>query len=410
MRAQYLFYTGILFSSLDSFSLFASISTYTPFISVLFFSLYYLCHFRNISDLKFSKRRAYILLILLFCTLYSAYKGAFYYYDYKGFVNFVIQLAIAIILYKSFNCYFSHLDNAKYCKQFSRTFIKYTFPILVIGLFELLIFPFKDIYSSFISLFSYRVSLERIQLISGEPSWASRLLLIYLALIPLANYSRKTTIFLVSIGLLLLFATGSALGIICVGLYYTITYFKREYIFRYISICAIFLLLTPILYLKLSDYTQARIELLSQLDSNDIETLAVEAGSGAVMARLGNPVVAMYMGKDNILCGVGGGYFYYHYEEYLGRYFPNALNIRNIDSTGSTAKNLIARIFAETGLFGLIPFLWVLIWVYKMKVKSNTHLKGVFIAMILLTINFDTLFHIFPLLLFCFLLNFPSKE
>lgn len=410
MKASNLFYAGILFSSLDSFPLFSSVSTYAPFVSVLFFLLYYLCFFRNISDLRFSKHRAYILSILLFCVFYSAYKGIFYYHEYKGFVNFIIQLIIAVILYKSFNCYFSHLDNTKYCEQFSRAFIKYTIPILIIGLIEVVLLPFNGVYSTFVSLFSHRVTLERIQLISGEPAWASRLLLTYLALIPLANYPRRKRFLLVSIGLLLIFATGSSLGIICIGIYYAITYFKRKYILRYICIGSIFLLLAPIIYSKLSDYTKARIELLSQLDSSDIETLAVAAGSGSVMARLGSPILAYHMGMDNIAFGIGGGYYYYYFNEYLGEYFPDALRISNIDETGKTAKNLIARAFSETGLFGSIPLLLVLIWVYRNKIKSNSFLKGIFIAMILLTINFDNLFHIYPLLLFCFLFNLPTES
>ena len=209
------------------------------------------------------------------------------------------------------------------------------------------------------------------------------------------------------ISLLLLFATGSTLGIICVGIYYGNNLSNEQYIKYYALVFIIFLMIAPTLYNNLNNYTKERIELLCQLNSTDIETLAVSAGSGSVMARLGNPILASYMGIDNLIFGVGGGYYYYHHYDYLEKYFPKALNIKNVYETGTTAKNLFARIFAETGIIGLGVLIWILIWIYKFKVRNNIFLCGIFTAMLLLTLNFDNLFHIYPLLLFCFLLNIP---
>ena len=407
MKTNRYFYCGLVLSSLDSFPLFSSISTYSPYLSVIFFAIYYITTSKNILNFKFTKNNFIILIIILFALIYSLYNGLFIYYDIGGFTIFSVQLLIAIILYKSFNCYFKNLPKIDYIKTFAQNFIKFSIPIIIIGLIEILFFPFKNIYSSLLSIIEWRVTMERIQLVSGEPAWATRFLLTFIALIPLAKFSRKKHITLTLISLLLLFATGSTLGIICVGIYYGITYFNKQYIKYYALVFIIFLMIAPTLYNNLNNYTKERIELLCQLNSTDIETLAVSAGSGSVMARLGNPILASYMGIDNLIFGVGGGYYYYHHYDYLEKYFPKALNIKNVYETGTTAKNLFARIFAETGIIGLGVLIWILIWIYKFKVRNNIFLCGIFTAMLLLTLNFDNLFHIYPLLLFCFLLNIP---
>lgn len=410
MRSERLFYCGLLFSSLDSFPLFASVSTYGPYISVLFFLAYYISVSKKIHDFRFSKARFGVLLIILSTIIYSLAMGVFVYHEFKGFVNYLIQLTIAIVLYKSFNSYFTALDKDTYAETFSRLFIKASYAILVIGIVELLLFPFKGVYSSFVALFSWRVTPERIQLVSGEPAWATRFLLTYFALLPIARLKKKKAVRLYAIALLLLFATGSTLGLICVLLYFAITYFNKKYLKYYLAGSALLILMVPFIYANLNEYTKARIDVLMKLDSADIETIAVEAGSGSVMARLGNPVLAAYMGNDNFIMGVGGGYYYIHHYDYLAEYFPNAFKIKNIYETGVTAKNLFARIYAETGIIGIVCLICSLYYVYFRRARHNYLLRGVFMAMIFLTLNFDALFHIYPLLLFCFLLNYPQKK
>ena len=409
MSTKRLFYMGIMFSSLDSFPLFINISTYAPYFSVLFFALYLAINHRHIGT-SYSRNEFICLLAILLSYGISLLYGVFVYDDTSGFVSFFIQLTIAIVLYKSFNTYFRQIPTELYTERFARVFIKYNIPILAIGILEIMLMNNHGVYDSFVSLFSWRTTLGRIQLVSGEPAWASRLLLTMLALIPLARYGAMKTTFLTITSSLLLLATGSSLGILCAALYYLITYFKRRYIKYYIT-CAIFLsIMAPIIYNSLSYYTKSRLELLSQLSDNNIETLAVNAGSGSVMARIGNPIVGAYVGLKHPITGVGGGYYYQHHFDNLAQLFPSALSIPNVYETGTTPKNLLSRVFAETGLLGLLPLLFGLMWIYKHIISYNKQLLGVFICMLLLTINFDTLFHIYPLLLFCFLINYPYKQ
>lgn len=397
-----------MLSPVDSLPLFQGISMYAPYLAVLSFFIFYL---KSTKYLRQSKYRTIPFLIALFITftlIYSFYKGLFIYHDFKGFYNYSVQLIIAIILYKSFNCYFKSLSNSYYIETFADCFIKYSFPIILIGVLEMILLPFKNLYSSVMSIFSWRFT-DRLQLVSGEPAWASRFILTFISFIPLANFEHKKKNYLLILALLILLFTGSTLGIICVIVYFIIAYITQKNILYGCLIILLGLLASPIIYNQLNDYTKARIELLSKLDSSDVETLAVSAGSGSVMARLGNPVLAINMGNDNFLFGVGGGYYYINHYKYMDRVFPNALNIKNIYETGTTPKNLFARIYAETGFLGISIVILALIWLYNNKIHNNL-LRGIYFSMILLTLNFDSLFHIYPLMLFCFLLNIPSQN
>ena len=323
MSKNYLFYLGILFSSLDSFPIFLGISTYAPYFSVLFFIAYWIisCDFNKST---FTKKQFICFLISVSLFASSLFYGIFVYKDLSGFVNFSIQFTIAIILYKSFNCYFGKQDNSTYLQTFARTFITYNIPVLLVGIIELVLLRTGGLYHTFVSLFSWRVSIGRIQLISGEPAWAARLLLVLLALIPLANYSKRKQWYLTVTILILLLATGSSLGIICAFIYYVAVYFRKRYL-KYLIVCGLFILfLAPTIYEHLDDYTKARLELLTELQNSDIETLAVSAGSGSVMARLGNPILGIHVGLDNPIVGVGGGYYYKHHFLYLSEVFQSA--------------------------------------------------------------------------------------
>lgn len=409
MSARDIFHIGILASSLDSFPLFINISTYAPYFSVGLFTLYLIANRRYVSH-TYSRREFYCFGVIIVLYALSLFYGIFVYDDMSGFVNFSTQLTIAIVLYKSFNVYFRQMDAESYAPQFARTFIKYNIPILAIGIVEIVMMNNQGLYESFVSMFSWRVTPGRIQLLSGEPAWASRLLLVMMAFIPLANYNNMRTISLTVTSFLLMLATGSSLGILCAAVYYLVTYFNPKYFKYYISAVIFLILIAPIVYHSLNDYTKSRLELLSQLSDTDLETLAVSAGSGSVMARIGNPVVGAYVGLNHPIAGVGGGYYYQHHFDNLAKLFPTAFAIPNVYETGTTPKNLFSRIFAETGLLGLLPLLLCLKWILQKIISHNRQLVGVFICMLLLTINFDTLFHIYPLLLFCFLKNYPYQN
>lgn len=405
------FYLGLLFSSLDSFPLFASISTYAPFISIICFFIY--LSFENILKIKWNERKNLFALSIGFILwIYSFFNGIFIYSEFKGFISFTIQFICALILLISFNIYFKNLASLypkTYCESFANLFLKANFPILIIGLIEIVLINFPNIYNQILSFISHRVSLERIQLISGEPSWASRLILTLLVFIPFTSFAQKKKIRLYFITLLLLFFTGSTLGIICYVLYLILTYLKKENIKWIIITVLLGCILFPYIFKLLDPYTQKRLLLLSNLHNEDWLSIAVNSGSGSIMSRIGNPILGIYMGFDYWLLGVGGGYYSHFYSSYLANYFPEALSIGNIEVVGNSAKNLFCRIFAEFGVLISSFIVIKLIKLYHTKINNNIKLKGIYVCMILLTINFDSLFHIYPLLLFCFLLNHPTQ-
>lgn len=401
-----LFYYGILFSSLDSFPLFSSISTYSPYFSILFF----LCYILNEDLLHKKFQRAYHIFLFIGCSLilHSLYKGLCY-GEIKGFINFFIQIVFATLLLISYTIYFQKRQNEtfqEYCNNFANLFIKANIPIIIIGIIEVLLINFPGIYNSIISFFSYRVSLDRIQLVSGEPSWASRLILTLLAFIPLTSYVKQKKNIIYITCLVLLFATGSTLGILCYLFLIFFSYFKIMRMKHLIVVVIFAFILIPLLFPLLDPYTQKRLLLLLSIKDVDWLTVAVNSGSGSIMARIGNPILGIYMGLDNWFMGVGGGYYYHFYESYLNNHFPTAYNISNIYEVGNGAKNLLCRVIAEFGFIVFILLSLILLRLYS-KIRKYKYLKGLFICMILLTINFDSLFHIYPLLIFTFLINIP---
>lgn len=409
-RCKY-FELGILFSSLDSFHGLTKIATYAPFISIAFFLIYYIKTPYKYPS-KFSQLGTFIFFIILISILYSFYVGLSL-NDYKGFINYLIQLLLAIICFCSFSSFFKEVsikNPSGYITLFSNLFIKYSIPVLIIGCIEICLLWNGSLYGTFVSIFSSRIDIGRIQLISAEPAWATRLLLTLLCLIPLSSVTRSRKRSLTITCLILLFATGSSYGYICVLIYYILTYLKRRY-YKYIVLGILFFIAgIPILINYTSEYTKARIELLTQLNTSDVETLAIEAGSISVMARIGNPIIGVDMGIANPLFGVGGGYYYAYYKEFLSDRYPNAA-VRfdgAIELAGATAKNLFARIIGEFGIILFILIIVLLISQYKEKIRYCKRLKGPFIAMIILTFNFDSLYHIYPLLLFSFIYCVPQ--
>ena len=81
----------------------------------------------------------------------------------------------------------------------------------------------------------------------------------------------------------------------------------------------------------------------------------------------------------------------------------------NVNEKGFSPKNLLSRVFAEMGLLGLLPVIISLLWVFNKIVKQDRRTFGVLVCIILLITNFDNLFHIYPLMLFCWLLNIPKS-
>ena len=146
------------------------------------------------------------------------------------------------------------------------------------------------------------------------------------------------------ITLLLLFVTGSTLGIICYILYLLLTYLKKENIKWIFVTILVMCILSPYLFNLLDPYTQKRLLLLSNLYKEDWLSIAINSGSGSIMSRIGNPILGLYMGFDHWLLGVGGGYYSHFYNLYLENYFPEALSIDNIEVVGNSAKNLFCRI------------------------------------------------------------------
>ena len=86
---------------------------------------------------------------------------------------------------------------------------------------------------------------------------------------------------------------------------------------------------------------------------------------GSVFVRLAYPSIAILLGLNFPLFGVGGGNYRYYFEEYLFRHFIEGIRYEevyaNLTSQTSNPKNFFARLLGETGLVGTGIFMFFLI-------------------------------------------------
>ncbi len=117
----------------------------------------------------------------------------------------------------------------------------------------------------------------------------------------------------------------------------------------------------------------------------------------SVFVRLINPTIALIMGAQNLLFGVGGGQYSFFYGSYVKKYFPFGLEfyggdneiVTTIAEGSANSKCLYARLFSENGLFSLLYFAMIH-QVFK-NVRNNSFLKYWLVVMLLIMFQFDSL-------------------
>lgn len=117
----------------------------------------------------------------------------------------------------------------------------------------------------------------------------------------------------------------------------------------------------------------------------------------SVFIRLINPTIALIMGAQNLLFGVGGGQYSFFYESYVKKYFPFGLEfyagnneiVTTIAQGNANSKCLYARLFGENGLFSLLYF--VMIHQVFKNVRNNSFLKYWLVVMLIIMFQFDSL-------------------
>jgi hypothetical protein len=243
-------------------------------------------------------------------------------------------------------------------------------------------------------LFSEKVYIRRIQMLSGEPSWAAvhmlsgGLLMFFLY----KRGFRKMSILLASTALLMVLSFSSyAYTVLLLALvFYVLTTNKNRGRMIVILGACVFVIGFGVPYLiqafNISGYFTGRFQLnFTQLWQND----------NSVFVRIAFPLIGFIEFIRHPVFGVGGGFYYTEASELLRRYFSSGLKFSEvyhlvyIRPEAATSRALISKVFAEEGLIGVSLFGGFLVSVFR-RCGTNPYSKFAFALCLSLVMNFDS--------------------
>ncbi|MFB5166679.1 O-antigen ligase family protein [Parageobacillus toebii] len=293
-------------------------------------------------------------------------------------------------------------ENNKNVKIFQRILLLSLFWPLLIGILQLINQMTRNFQfvNNVTGLFTENVYEGRIQLLSGEPSWAMlHILTIGFILIRLYVLKRSKVVLLTIfiMGLLYIFSFslyGYLVLLISIFLFFVI---GRKINLKVILVAS-FLLITIAVLLPsiinifgLDNYSVNRFDKFSDLASFK-EIVYVD---GSFFVRIVFPIIGFLEFLSNPIFGLGGGLSYLEFSKFLLLYFPDGVHFPEvyynlyIDKTIFTPRNLFSKVLAEEGLIGGTLFIGFLYMVYKESKQSKLALFA-FVLSLSIFMNFDS--------------------
>ena len=207
------------------------------------------------------------------------------------------------------------------------------------------------------------------------------------------------------------------MALFCFFLLFEIIHFKLEKIILYFFLC-IGLFLCLQLLSNYNSYLRTRIHHIVELflalftDSSKIKDIL--CSNNSMFIRIGNPLIGVLMFLNYPLFGLGGGYYYRKYPEFINRFFPKAMSLSEVrDTINSSAemssRSLIVRFFAENGfLFGFLHIKYLLTNIKKS--IQDYLLSGISLVVICLSLFQDSLCFLINLYILAFLYVFYNFD
>ncbi|WP_235947274.1 O-antigen ligase family protein [Paenibacillus glycinis] len=267
-------------------------------------------------------------------------------------------------------------------------------PPIAIGCLQLVdSFIVKSGFSmSITGLFSEKVYLRRIQLLSGEPSWAAIHVLsgglIMSYLIRLGYRSLRIPLVL-SVLLMVLSFSAYAYSVILIALIFYIVLTSKNrgrmllILGGTVAFVAVFI---PFLidYLHISGYFAKRFQFDFQ---------AMLKTDNSVFVRFVFPLIGVYEFLRHPVFGLGGGYYFYEFNAILfekfsyGLKFKEVYDIAYVMPDSATSRNLFAKVLSEEGIVGFMLFIGFLSTAVK---GSSPYAKFALALCFSLVMNFDS--------------------
>lgn len=410
----------------DSLPYLFKISVYRPYFSIILFLLYFILYIIN--KKKLEKEILISFVIISFFNVYSYYRGVFYYDDFSGFKKFFVSTYLGWITFSSSFIFFKkkilRLKTKKFLKYFSDLNKKIIIIPLIIGFIQAL-GVVKLIPLSYIKklnlLFTYRSVGNRVQMVSGEPSMAMKILILCTCAMMLDKKNKKNNNILwilIIINFLFSLSTASYLLLIIILIIYFLELKWKKVFFKLVLLIPSILVCSSIYTNLLSEdnYTLKKINLVKKLiynfsDLNFVNSALMKDGSAFM--RIINPLIGIIIGFKNAIFGTGGGYYYKEYSIIIYEKFPYALKfptvLKSINGINMiTSKNFYTTIIAENGF---IVFLGILFLLMKMRKKikiisknqKNPYIILLFISMCIVNFQMDSWMYINVIVVFSFL-------
>lgn len=377
----YLFLLAIFFISYDSLPL-LSFSTYSP-VSIFFIIPAYILILLNKTLVSNSGK--YLIYFFIFSFIHSLL-SALIYNDFYTFIQHAVTL---LVMLGSFFLAEYAFSLKKYYKLYTQCFIiAFSLPLLS-GCMQLLNqFGFNiGFVRLFTSFFVTRLYEVRMQMLSGEPSWAALHLLAVMPFLYFSNYKSKYKDFCLLITIILLIFSFSSYGyavlLLSLVLFFVLNYNKKtilKSILLIISACTIvFLANAAIQYLGIDNYYSHRFDIDFYLSNNFLEK------DGSMFVRLVFPYIGILEFLDFPI-GYGGGFYYVNAGMYLKEFFDYGLKYDEVlfYYTNDSMKpiSLYAKLLAEEGLFSIFLFYFFYLIYRKCSSKREKYVWCLAMALI----------------------------
>ncbi len=361
---------GIMLVPMDSSPLFP-LSTNRPIWS-LFFSLYFFLELCRKPQIKKQYLPLFAFLILFYtysmgCYVFSGFPiGSFI----KGFTVTSLAALSFMGMVKFFEEIIEEHGLSELPAKVSELIIYSSFVPMSVGLMQVAsgfgLFP-MTVARGITSIFSYRVGLfGRMQMISGEPSWAANYL-IFVFVVTFLFYKGPSKKLLLWIYVIFLILTKSTLGILffltLVGGYIFLNLNVRK-LFRVVAILILAALAFNYLILpNLGEYVQHKFNSIAFILSNlSVEAaIMVASRDNSFLARMVNPIIGFYYGFIHAPIGHGLETFHHYVKD--GYLELGVLDRKGVEERGgllkwaATPKALLSRVIFEGGVFYLLFFL-----------------------------------------------------
>ncbi len=373
------FYMGIFCLPIDSFPLFPTDNEYRPISFFFFMGAFFL----YLMEGKINFHDIIVVVLCLFIVLHSLFSSFFILDQYSHLIKSFITLTIFIIIsIVSFNCIQFGLEynREEFLKNLSIVIVFSLLLIFFVGFFQILeifrLIP-RSISNFITFIFSYRTA-NRLQGVSGEPSWMVR----YLSLFGIFTYyfykGPLKTIILVLTGIYLLLS-GSSYGylvfLISIGVYLVI--FKlsfKTFALSVLGMIFIFLTINWVVNTKSDNYTVQRLGKITVILKNPEALFLILESDGSMFQRIMNPVIGFQSGPDSYFLGLGLDGYRYIYSEKILKNYKYATNFETVNRAVkgqiyTTPKSLYSKFYAELGVVVFFLFLVFLFYLFVKIIK-----------------------------------------